>query len=123
MLSRVLVANRGEIAVRVIRSCRELGIETVLATSTVDRDGMAARMADRAVRVGPAPASDSYLSIPALLSAALGTGCDAVHPGYGFLAENPEFAAACVDKGLVFVGPRPEAVAQAAKDSLEAARH
>ncbi|HEX7658684.1 MAG TPA: biotin carboxylase N-terminal domain-containing protein [Pseudonocardiaceae bacterium] len=109
----MLVANRGEIAVRVIRSCRELGIETVLATSTVDRDGMAARMADRAVRVGPAPASDSYLSIPALLSAALGTGCDAVHPGYGFLAENPEFAAACVDKGLVFVGPRPEAVAQA----------
>src|SRR6478672_10218411 len=112
-LRRVLVANRGEIAVRVIKACRALGIETVAVTSTVDRDGLAARMADRAVCIGPAPAAQSYLSIPAVLSAALGAGCDAVHPGYGFLSENPEFAAACVAEGLTFVGPRPEAVAEA----------
>ena len=112
-IRRVLVANRGEIAVRVVRACRSLGIETVVVVSTVDRDGMAARLADRAVCIGPAPAGASYLAVPSVLSAALGTGCDAVHPGYGFLSENPAFAAACVAEGLVFVGPRPEAVAQA----------
>ncbi|TCK25876.1 acetyl-CoA carboxylase biotin carboxylase subunit [Pseudonocardia endophytica] len=112
-LQRVLVANRGEIAVRVVRACRSLGIGTVVVTSTVDRDGMAARLADRSVCIGPPPAGESYLAIPSILSAALGTGCDAVHPGYGFLSENPEFAAAVVENGLVFVGPRPDAVAQA----------
>ncbi|GEL23479.1 acetyl-CoA carboxylase biotin carboxylase subunit [Pseudonocardia sulfidoxydans NBRC 16205] len=112
-LRRVLVANRGEIAVRVVKACRSLGIESVVVTSTVDRDGMAARLADRAVCIGPPSAGQSYLAIPSVLSAALGTGCDAVHPGYGFLSENPEFAAACVNEGLTFVGPRPEAVAQA----------
>ena len=112
-LRKVLVANRGEIAVRVIKACRALGIETVVVTSTADRDGMPARLADRAVCIGPPPAGKSYLAIPLILSAALGTGCDAVHPGYGFLSENPDFAAACVAEGLVFVGPRPEAVAQA----------
>ncbi|WP_433502511.1 acetyl-CoA carboxylase biotin carboxylase subunit [Pseudonocardia halophobica] len=112
-LRRVLVANRGEIAVRVIRACRTLGLETVVVTSTADRVGMAARLADRAVCIGPPPAGQSYLAVPSVLSAALGTGCDAVHPGYGFLSENPEFAAACVAEGLTFVGPRPEAVAQA----------
>ncbi|MFC4943616.1 acetyl-CoA carboxylase biotin carboxylase subunit [Pseudonocardia sp. GCM10023141] len=112
-IRRVLVANRGEIAVRVVRACRALGIETVVVVSTVDRDGLAARLADRAVCIGPAPATQSYLHIPSVLSAALGTGCDAVHPGYGFLSENPAFAAACVEAGLTFVGPRPEAVAQA----------
>jgi acetyl-CoA carboxylase, biotin carboxylase subunit len=112
-LRRVLVANRGEIAVRVITACRALGIETVVVTSTVDRDGLPARLADRAVCIGPASAGRSYLDIPSVLSAALGTGCDAVHPGYGFLSENPEFARACVEEGLTFVGPRPEAVAQA----------
>ncbi|MEJ2890559.1 acetyl-CoA carboxylase biotin carboxylase subunit [Actinomycetospora aeridis] len=118
-LRRVFVANRGEIAVRIVRTCRALGIETVVATSTADRDGMAARLADRAVCVGPAAAGASYLHTPSLLSAALGTGCDAVHPGYGFLSENPEFAAAVVAEGLVFVGPRPEAVAGAG-DKAEA---
>jgi acetyl-CoA carboxylase biotin carboxylase subunit len=112
-LRRVLVANRGEIAVRVVRACRSLGIESVVVTSTVDRDGLAARLADRAVCIGPASAGQSYLAIPSVLSAALGSGCDAVHPGYGFLSENPDFAAACVAEGLTFVGPRPEAVAQA----------
>jgi len=110
---RVLVANRGEIAVRVVRACRALGIETVVVVSTADRDGLAARLADRAVCIGPAPATQSYLAIPSVLSAALGTGCDAVHPGYGFLSENPDFAAACVAEGLTFIGPRPDAVAQA----------
>ena len=112
-IRRVLIANRGEIAVRVVRTCRMLGIETVVAVSTADRDSLAARLADRSVCIGPAPAARSYLHIPSLLAAALGTGCDAVHPGYGFLAENPEFASACVDAGLVFVGPRPEVVAEA----------
>ena len=112
-LRRVLVANRGEIAVRVVQACRSLGLETVVVTSTVDRGGMAARLADRAVCIGPAPAGQSYLAVPSVLSAALGTGCDAIHPGYGFLSENPDFAAACVAEGLTFVGPRPEAVAQA----------
>ncbi|NKQ52460.1 acetyl-CoA carboxylase biotin carboxylase subunit [Amycolatopsis sp. K13G38] len=112
-VKRVLIANRGEIAVRVVRACRALGIESVVVTSTADRDGMAARLADRAVCIGPGPASQSYLVTDNVLSAALGAGCDAVHPGYGFLSENPEFAAACVGEGLVFIGPRPEAVAQA----------
>jgi len=112
-VTRVLIANRGEIAVRVIRACRALGIESVVVTSTADRNGMAARLADRAVCIGPGPASQSYLVIDNVLSAALGAGCDAVHPGYGFLSENPAFAAACVAEGLVFIGPRPEAVAQA----------
>src|SRR4051795_6229355 len=110
---RVLVANRGEIAVRVVRACRALGIETVVVVSTADRDGLAARLADRAVCIGPAAATQSYLAIPSVLSAALGTGCDAVHPGYGFLSENPDFAAACVAEGLTFIGPRPDAVAEA----------
>jgi acetyl-CoA carboxylase biotin carboxylase subunit len=112
-LRRVFVANRGEIAVRVVRACRALGIEAVVAVSTADRDGLAARLADRAVCIGPAPATRSYLDIPSVLSAALGSGCDAIHPGYGFLSENPDFAARCVAEGLVFVGPRPDAVAQA----------
>ncbi len=112
-IRRVFVANRGEIAVRVVRACRALGIESVVAVSTADRDGMAARLADRSVCIGPPPATESYLAIPSVLSAALGTGCDAVHPGYGFLSENPAFAAAVVDAGLAFVGPRPDAVAQA----------
>ncbi|HZZ49859.1 MAG TPA: acetyl-CoA carboxylase biotin carboxylase subunit [Pseudonocardia sp.] len=112
-IRRVLVANRGEIAVRVIKACRALDIETVVVTSTADRAGMPARLADRAICIGPAAAGQSYLAIPSVLSAALGTGCDAVHPGYGFLSENPDFAAACVAEGLTFVGPKPEAVAQA----------
>jgi acetyl-CoA carboxylase biotin carboxylase subunit len=107
------VANRGEIAVRIIRSCQQAGLETVVVTSTADRHHLPARLADRAVCIGPPPAAQSYLDIGSVLSAAVGTGCDAVHPGYGFLSENPAFAAACVDAGLIFIGPRPDAVAQA----------
>jgi acetyl-CoA carboxylase, biotin carboxylase subunit len=118
-IRRVFVANRGEIAVRIVRTCRELGVGTVVATSTADRGGLAARLADRAICVGPPSAGSSYLHVPSLLSAALGTGCDAVHPGYGFLSENPAFARAVVDEGLIFVGPRPEAVAGAG-DKAEA---
>ena len=112
-LRRVLIANRGEIAVRVIRACQQAGLETVVVTSTADRDALPARLAGRAVCIGPPPAPQSYLAVNSVLSAALGTGCDAVHPGYGFLSENPAFAAACVDAGLTFVGPHPAAVAQA----------
>lgn len=109
-ISRVLVANRGEIAVRVIRACRELGLESVAAVSQADRDGLPARMADRAVCIGPPPPEESYLNIQAILAAAQDTGADAVHPGYGFLAEAPELAAACAEDGVKFIGPRPETI-------------
>src|SRR5438034_1924074 len=112
MFSRVLVANRGEIAVRVIRALHELEIEAVAIYSTADRDSLHVRLADRAVAVGPPPAAQSYLNIPSVIAAAATTGCDAVHPGYGFLSENPAFAAACEDNDLVFVGPSAEVMAR-----------
>ncbi len=105
MFSRVLVANRGEIAVRVIRALHELGIEAVAVYSTADEDALHVRLADRAVRIGPPPAAQSYLSMPAVVGAATTTGCEAVHPGYGFLSENAEFVRACEDNDLVFIGP------------------
>jgi acetyl-CoA carboxylase biotin carboxylase subunit len=104
-ISRVLIANRGEIALRVIRACQELGIETVLATSEADLDSLPARVADRAICIGPARSTDSYLNYRAIAAAALGAGCDAIHPGYGFLAESPDLADACVSEGITFVGP------------------
>src|SRR4051794_37781243 len=94
-IGRVLVANRGEIAVRVIRACREVGIETVAVFSEADRGTLATELADRAVCIGPAPAKESYLNGDALLAVAVATGCDALHPGYGFLAENATFADEC----------------------------
>ena len=119
MFSSVLVANRGEIAVRVIRALHELRIEAVAVYSTADEDAVHVRLADRAVRIGPPPAAQSYLSMPAIIGAATTTGCEAVHPGYGFLAENAEFARACEDNGLVFIGP-PAEVMERMGDKVQA---
>jgi len=126
MFSRVLVANRGEIAVRVIRALHELGVEAVAIYSTADSDALHVRLADHAVCVGPPPAAASYLRIPSVVAAAETTGCEAVHPGYGFLSENPAFVTACADNGLVFVGPPADVMATmgdkiAAKQAMRAA--
>jgi acetyl-CoA carboxylase biotin carboxylase subunit len=118
-VTRVLVANRGEIAVRVIRACQSLGIETVAAVSDADRESMAAKLADRSVCIGPARSTESYLKVENLIAAAQGTGCDALHPGYGFLSERASLAQACVDNRIIFVGPTAENITQMG-DKLEA---
>jgi acetyl-CoA carboxylase biotin carboxylase subunit len=118
---RILVANRGEIAARVIQACRRLGIQTVLAASEVDRDGPPAELADRVVVIGPARADQSYLKVDTVVTAALGAGCQAIHPGYGFLAEQPELAEKCEQHGLAFIGPSAENIRRMG-DKLEARR-
>jgi acetyl-CoA carboxylase, biotin carboxylase subunit len=119
---RVLVANRGEIAGRVMRTCRRLGIETVLTVSDADVGSVPARQADRVIRIGPAPAADSYLNVDAVVGAALAAEVDAVHPGYGFLSENARLARACASAGIAFIGPAPETL-EAAGDKLAAREH
>ena len=119
---RVLVANRGEIAVRVIRTCRGLGIETVLTVSDADAGSRPARLADKTIRIGPAPAPASYLNVDAVAGAALAAGADAVHPGYGFLSENARLARACAAAGVVFIGPAPQTL-EATGDKLAAREH
>jgi acetyl-CoA carboxylase biotin carboxylase subunit len=123
---KVLIANRGEVALRVIRACRELGIGTVAVYSEADKDCLHARMADQSVCIGPAASAQSYLNVANIISAALVTGANAVHPGYGFLAENAGFARACLDSGLVFIGPSADAIDRmgdksVARDTMTAA--
>ncbi len=112
MFKRVLIANRGEIALRILRACKELGVETVCVYSTADKNAPYLRLADQTVCIGPGPAKESYLDISAIIAAAEITGADAVHPGYGFLAENAHFAEVCRDCHLEFIGPSPEAMAK-----------
>src|SRR3954467_10140280 len=109
-IKKLLIANRGEIAVRIIRAARELSIRTVQVHSTADSDSLAVKLADEAIAIGPPQAAKSYLNIPAILEAARKTGADAIHPGYGFLAENAGFAEAIAAAGLIFVGPSPAAI-------------
>ncbi len=107
-ISRILIANRGEIALRIIRTCKVLGIESVLAVSEADKESLPAKIANRVVCIGPAQPTNSYLKVETILSAALGTSSDAIHPGYGFLSERPELAEGCAKHGLIFIGPKPE---------------
>ncbi len=108
MFNKILIANRGEIALQVIRACREMGIQSVAVHSTADADAMHVRMADESVCIGPAAGTDSYLSMPAIISACEITGAQAIHPGYGFLSENARFVQIVEDHGLTFIGPTTE---------------
>src|SRR5215470_1371067 len=110
MFNKILIANRGEIALRIIRTCRELGIRTVIAHSTADARSLPVRLADESICVGPSEARSSYLNIPSIISAAAVTDSEAIHPGYGFLAENPAFADICRACGITFIGPSAEAI-------------
>jgi acetyl-CoA carboxylase biotin carboxylase subunit len=112
VFTRILIANRGEIALRIARACRELGVGIVAVYSTADKDSPLVRIADKSVHIGSAPPKESYLHIPNIVEAALCTGADAIHPGYGFLSEDPDFAEICTKEGITFVGPRPEVMRQ-----------
>jgi acetyl-CoA carboxylase, biotin carboxylase subunit len=120
-IEKLLIANRGEIALRIHRACHELGIKTVAVHSTADAEAMHVRLADEAICIGPPPASDSYLNIPAIISAAEISGADAIHPGYGFLSENAKFADIVEEHGIIFVGPKPEHI-RTMGDKIEAKR-
>ena len=124
MFRKILIANRGEIALRIHRACRELGVRTVAVHSTADADAMHVRLADESVCIGPAPASQSYLNVPAIITACEISGAEAIHPGYGFLSENAQFAQIVEEHNLVFIGPTPEHIRImgdkiAAKDAMK----
>ncbi len=126
MFKKILIANRGEIALRIIRTCREMGIKTVAVYSTADRESLHVRFADEAVCIGPPKSADSYLNIPSILAAAEITNADAIHPGYGFLSENAKFSEICRDYGIKFIGPSPESISSmgdkaTAKETMKAA--
>src|SRR6187200_497454 len=121
MFDKILIANRGEIALRVERACKELGVATVAVHSTADADAMHVRLADESVCIGPPPAAESYLNVPALITACEITGADAVHPGYGFLSENARFAEILSDHQVHFIGPRAEHI-RIMGDKIEAKR-
>ncbi|MGB6360748.1 MAG: biotin carboxylase N-terminal domain-containing protein, partial [Candidatus Acidiferrales bacterium] len=110
MFKKILIANRGEIAVRIERACREMGIRSAAVFSDADRANLHVRLADEAYRIGPAPSRESYLVVEKIIAVAKSAGCDALHPGYGFLAENPSLARACEQAGVTFIGPTPEAM-------------
>jgi acetyl-CoA carboxylase biotin carboxylase subunit len=118
-IRKILIANRGEIAVRILRTCKTLGIETVLAASEADMDSLGARLADRTLCIGPPPSAQSYLKVETIVQAALGTGCDAIHPGYGFLSERPELARLCEEEEVIFIGPTAAQI-EAVGDKLRA---
>jgi propionyl-CoA carboxylase alpha chain len=110
LFSKILIANRGEVAVRIIRTCRRLGIATVVVYSEADAGSLAVEMADESVLIGPAPAAQSYLVAEKIIAACRATGAEAVHPGFGFLSERADFARACAEAGIVFIGPNPHAI-------------
>ena len=126
MFKKVLIANRGEIAVRIIRACRELGIHTVTVYSTADKHALHAQIADEAICIGPPATKDSYLNAAAIIEACKMTGAEAVHPGFGFLSENADFARLCEENNIVFIGPKPKSISMlgdkaAAKKAMKAA--
>ena len=125
-MKKILIANRGEIAMRIIRTCREMGIKTVAVYSEADRDSLHVRFADEAVCIGPAPSKESYLSIPAIISAAEITNADGIHPGFGFLSENAKFSRICAEHGIKFIGATPDQINKmgdkaTAKETMKAA--
>lgn len=118
MIKKVLIANRGEIAVRIIRACREMGIETVAVYSEADKEALHTQLADEAVCIGPAPSAQSYLSMENILSATLTSGADAIHPGFGFLSENSRFAELCEKCGIIFIGPSSSVIQKLGNKSI-----